>query len=166
MLSPFIPKVYQDGAAGGTPILAVDLNALEQAEAADVAAITAGDVTNPASAASVALLTNDANASSALRVQQDARLSAMYVPRWTTATNYTAGDKVVSPNGDIVSAVATHTSTTFAPANWNLSAALTSAVIYAAGTYPARPATTAPVTYIGPVQPTTWITNDSWVDNS
>lgn len=105
---PFTPKVYQDGAAGGTPILAADLNALENQTAADVTAITAGDVTNPASAAGIAL---------------SATIGQLAVPRWVTATNYTAGDKVVSPNGDIVSSIATHTSgVTFNPANWNLSA--------------------------------------------
>ncbi|CAD5999150.1 hypothetical protein [Agreia sp. COWG] len=40
-------------------------------------------------------------------------------------------------------------------------------IIYTSGAYPARPGLPAgAVTYIGPVQPTTWLANDSWVDNS
>ena len=40
------------------------------------------------------------------------------------------------------------------------------ALIYAGGAYPERPSGAVAVTYIGPVQPTTWLANDSWVDNS
>jgi hypothetical protein len=40
------------------------------------------------------------------------------------------------------------------------------ALVYSGGAYPARPAGAVAVTYIGPVQPTTWLANDSWVDNS
>jgi hypothetical protein len=87
------------------------------------------------------LATTDADPTSAFRVQQDARLSAtigqVAVPRWATATAYEAGAKVVSPNGDIVTAVTAHTSTTFAPANWTLSATFATkwqtATVYAAG---------------------------------
>ncbi|WP_284990868.1 MULTISPECIES: hypothetical protein [unclassified Arthrobacter] len=44
------------------------------------------------------------------------------VPKWVTATAYTAGQLVISPNGDVVSAIASHTSGgTFSAANWNLS---------------------------------------------
>ena len=44
------------------------------------------------------------------------------IPKWVTATAYTAGRLVISPNGDVVSAIANHTSGgTFNPANWNLS---------------------------------------------
>jgi hypothetical protein len=39
-------------------------------------------------------------------------------------------------------------------------------VVYTGGSYPSRPSTTGPVRYIGPVQPTTWQTNDEWVNNS
>lgn len=42
------------------------------------------------------------------------------IPKWVTATAYTAGQQVVSPLGDVVSAVANHTSgASFTPANWN-----------------------------------------------
>lgn len=45
------------------------------------------------------------------------------VPKWKTATAYLAGDKVVSPNGDVVSSIADHTSgVSFTAGNWNLSA--------------------------------------------
>lgn len=57
-----------------------------------------------------------------------AALSATYapkgttIPKWVTATAYTAGQQVISPNGDVVSSIADHTSgATFNPANWNLS---------------------------------------------
>jgi cysteine sulfinate desulfinase/cysteine desulfurase-like protein len=41
-------------------------------------------------------------------------------------------------------------------------------LIYTAGAYPARPAGVAAglVRYVGPVQPTTWLTNDEWINNS
>lgn len=39
-------------------------------------------------------------------------------------------------------------------------------LIYSGGAYPARPSGAVGVTYIGPVQPTTWLPNDDWMDNS
>lgn len=46
--------------------------------------------------------------------------NAAYVPKWRTATVYVAGQQVVAPDGQVVSAVASHTSgTSFTPANWN-----------------------------------------------
>ena len=49
-------------------------------------------------------------------------LNATFVPKWKTATAYLAGDKVLSPTGDVVSSIADHTSgASFTPANWNLS---------------------------------------------
>lgn len=45
------------------------------------------------------------------------------VPKWKPTTAYTAGDKVVSPNGDIVSAITSFTSgASYNAANWNVSA--------------------------------------------
>jgi hypothetical protein len=46
---------------------------------------------------------------------------AGYVPAWKTATAYTAGQRVISPGGDVVAAIANHTSTTYTPANWTAS---------------------------------------------
>jgi len=44
------------------------------------------------------------------------------VPVWLPGTPYTVGYRVVSPNNDVVSATATHTSgSTYNPANWTLS---------------------------------------------
>ncbi|BAS16561.1 conserved hypothetical protein [Arthrobacter sp. Hiyo8] len=41
------------------------------------------------------------------------------IPKWVTATAYTAGQQVVSPAGDIVQAIANHTSgASYTPANW------------------------------------------------
>lgn len=41
------------------------------------------------------------------------------IPNWVTATVYAAGQQVISPNGDLVSSIATHTSgVSFNPANW------------------------------------------------
>jgi len=49
-------------------------------------------------------------------------ISTQAVPRWTPTTAYAINAKVVSPNGDIVSAIAAHTSgASFTDANWNLS---------------------------------------------
>lgn len=39
-------------------------------------------------------------------------------------------------------------------------------IVYASGAYPARPSTSSPVKYIGPVVPTTWLPNDEWVNNA
>jgi peptidoglycan/xylan/chitin deacetylase (PgdA/CDA1 family) len=47
--------------------------------------------------------------------------TAGYVPAWKTATAYTAGQRVISPGGDVVAAIANHTSTTYVPANWTAS---------------------------------------------
>jgi peptidoglycan/xylan/chitin deacetylase (PgdA/CDA1 family) len=47
--------------------------------------------------------------------------TAGYVPAWKTATAYLAGQKVISPGGDVVTAIANHTSTTYVPANWTAS---------------------------------------------
>jgi hypothetical protein len=43
-----------------------------------------------------------------------------------------------------------------------------SVLIYSGGAYPARPSGVpgGNVKYVGPVQPTTWLTGDEWVDNS
>lgn len=41
------------------------------------------------------------------------------MPRWKTGETYTAGQQVISPNGDVVSAIANHTSVaSFNTDNW------------------------------------------------
>lgn len=51
-----------------------------------------------------------------------AALTATYSQRWKASTAYTVGQPVVNPNGDLVTAIAAHTSgTTYNSANWNLS---------------------------------------------
>lgn len=75
-------------------------------------------------------------------------LNATFVPKWKATTAYLAGDKVLSPGGDIVSAKVNFTSgASFSAANWDYSttyatpAAVTAAVspkldsVTAAGTY-------------------------------
>ncbi|MET3175526.1 UNVERIFIED_ORG: hypothetical protein ABIB52_003393 [Arthrobacter sp. UYCu721] len=53
-------------------------------------------------------------------------LSATMVPRWKGSTAYNAGDIVLSPAGDTVSAIGNFTSgATYNAANWNLSASYT-----------------------------------------
>lgn len=47
-----------------------------------------------------------------------------------------------------------------------LSATYGTVLVYSGGTYPVRPAGAVAVTYIGPVQPTGWLANDTWKDNS
>ena len=56
------------------------------------------------------------------RVRLNTLETAGYVPAWKTATAYTAGQRVIAPNGDVVASVANHTSTTYIPANWTASA--------------------------------------------
>lgn len=52
----------------------------------------------------------------------DASLNATYVPRWKATTAYLAGDKVLNPSGDVVSAVAAFTSgASYVASNWALS---------------------------------------------
>jgi peptidoglycan/xylan/chitin deacetylase (PgdA/CDA1 family) len=51
-----------------------------------------------------------------------AALSATFVPKWKANTAYLAGDKVLSPAGDVVSAKVNFTSgASYSAANWNLS---------------------------------------------
>jgi len=60
---------------------------------------------------------------------QAATLSATYVPQWKATTAYTAGQSVLSPNGDVVTAKAAHTSgASFTPVNWNVSYSKSGAV--------------------------------------
>jgi hypothetical protein len=48
-------------------------------------------------------------------------LNATFVPKWKATTAYTAGDKVVNPSGDVVSAISTFTSgASYNAANWAL----------------------------------------------
>lgn len=52
----------------------------------------------------------------------DAALTATYIPKWKANTEYLAGDKVLSPGGDVVSAKVDFTSgASYSAANWNLS---------------------------------------------
>jgi len=52
-------------------------------------------------------------------------LNATFVPKWKATTAYLAGDKVLSPNGDVISAKANFTSgASYDPANWDLSASV------------------------------------------
>ena len=48
-------------------------------------------------------------------------LNATFVPKWKATTAYLAGDKVVNPGGDVVSAIANFTSgASYNAANWAL----------------------------------------------
>jgi lysophospholipase L1-like esterase len=54
---------------------------------------------------------------------QDTALNATFVPKWKATTAYLAGDAVLSPAGDTVTAIANFTSgASFNAANWNYSA--------------------------------------------
>jgi len=65
-----------------------------------------------------------AAAMNGIEADLDARPAA-----WAPTTAYALGQQVVSPNNDVVSAIAAHTSGgSFNPANWNLSANLTAAL--------------------------------------
>jgi hypothetical protein len=49
-------------------------------------------------------------------------LSATFVPKWKATTAYLAGDKVLSPAGDVVSAKVDFTSgASYSSTDWNLS---------------------------------------------
>jgi hypothetical protein len=48
-----------------------------------------------------------------------------------------------------------------------LDAATLRVIVYSGSAYPARPSVAAGlVRYIGPVQPTTWLANDEWINNA
>lgn len=82
----------------------------------------------------------------------DAQLIAAYVPKWKATTTYLSGDKVLNPNGDVVSAIANFTSgASYNSANWNLSSSY--APIVRKGTFATRPAT--------PPIGTEWVQTDS-----
>jgi lysophospholipase L1-like esterase len=101
--SPDYPGGFADGPVGNTPITSTVMNNVEGALAAE-------DARNPASEAALDL---------AARYGQDVR-------PWAASTVYTAGQAVVSPGGDVVTAKTAHTSGatysgTSASGNWNLS---------------------------------------------
>jgi len=53
-----------------------------------------------------------------------AELTATYVPKWKANTAYSAGDAVLNPSGDVVTAIASFTSgASYDSSKWNLSAA-------------------------------------------
>jgi GDSL-like Lipase/Acylhydrolase family len=98
------------------------------AEAADAEAARIGAVAAKVAAEAVPTTTDglmkaiDGNAASQYRVQADARLSTTFVPRWKATTAYALGDKVVSPAGDVVSAIAAFTTgASYDATKWALS---------------------------------------------
>jgi hypothetical protein len=53
-------------------------------------------------------------------------LNATFVPKWKATTAYLAGDKVLSPGGDVVSAKVDFTSgASYDASNWNISTTYT-----------------------------------------
>jgi YD repeat-containing protein len=75
----------------------------------------------------------------------EAALSATFVPKWKAATAYLAGDKVLSPSGDVVAAKVDFTSgASYSAANWDISPTYTPA--FAPSTSIVYDATTGAVT--------------------
>lgn len=99
-MGQFVPDYaggFVDGPAGNTPITQTVMNNIETNEAAE-------DIRNPGSEASLAL----------------AALYGHDVRGWAPYTQYVAGQAVVSPSGDLVTAKTTHTSGSgFTATNWN-----------------------------------------------
>jgi predicted RecA/RadA family phage recombinase len=61
------------------------------------------------------------------RIQEDrgrlAKIESGYIPAWKADTDYTAGERAIAPNGDVVSAKVNFTSgASYSAANWNASA--------------------------------------------
>lgn len=119
---------WVDGPNGGTPLDAANLEVMDQGIADE-------DLRNPASPASLAA----------------AALYGHDVRAWAPNTPYIAGQAVVSPSGDLVTAVAGFTSAvTYNAANWNLSTTYASganfvpkwqpSTVYAAGKQVISPA--------------------------
>jgi polygalacturonase len=93
--------------------------ATNAASSATAAANAAALVGAPADTAIAAAVNNGASATKAA-------LNATFVPKWKAATAYLAGDKVVSPAGDVVSAKVDFTSgASFSAANWNYTSNVT-----------------------------------------
>lgn len=79
----------------------------------------------PAGAAGAAGVADDASVKTLVTTpgsQTATALNATYVPQWKPNTAYAAGQAVLNPTGDVVTAIAAHTSgATHTPANWNIS---------------------------------------------
>lgn len=89
----------------------------------DGTTVDAGNVRGPAGPADdAAIAALAATPGTAL----NGELSATYVPKWKPNTAYLAGDKVLSPNGDVVAAKVDFTSgSSYDANNWNLSTSYT-----------------------------------------
>lgn len=114
--------------------------------------------------------TGGTDAETADRIQNGtatrAALAVGYLRRWRPSTPYVAGDPVLNPSGQVVTANADHTSgTTYSASNWTITSGGTGAsdvltVLYSSGAYPSQPATApagikvrqflGPVPYEGP----------------
>lgn len=81
------------------------------------------DITNARTNAAADAKTYTDGAVAADRTRLTTLEGAGYIPAWKTATAYTAGQSVIAPNGDVVSAKVAFTSgASYAAANWNASA--------------------------------------------
>ena len=90
---------------------------------------------------------------------------------WTALPYASKGDQGVpgvADDASVKTLITTPGSQTAAAlsATYALKGETSGTLIYANGAYPPRPADAVAVTYIGPVQPTTWLPNDTWKDNS
>ncbi|MCO4276141.1 hypothetical protein NG701_17205 [Pseudarthrobacter sp. HLT3-5] len=104
----------------------------EAIAAREAAETASGDAANSAAAAasSAALVGAPADTAIAAAVSGSgatkAALSAAFVPKWKATTAYLAGEIVLSPAGDVVSAKVAFTSgASYSSANWNPSTTLT-----------------------------------------
>jgi lysophospholipase L1-like esterase len=105
-----------DATAASTAAAASAATAASNASASATAAANAAALVGaPADTAIAAAVNNGASATKAA-------LNATYVPKWKANTAYVAGEKVLSPNGDVVSAKTGFTSgASYSAANWDLS---------------------------------------------
>lgn len=95
-------------------------------------AVAARDAANASAldaAASAALVSAPADAAIAAAVDgngaTEAALTAAYVPKWKANTSYAAGEPVLNPTGDVVTAkVAFISGASYSAANWNPSSTL------------------------------------------
>jgi lysophospholipase L1-like esterase len=110
-------------AAIGDATADADAAAASAAASATAAATAAATANAPTDTAMAAAINGTGETKTALNATILDKIKTDSVPKWKSTTAYLAGDKVVSPSGDVVSAKVDFTSgASFNATNWNYSA--------------------------------------------
>ena len=99
--------------------------------------------------------------------------SSIGVPAFQPSTFYNAGTQVISPNNDVVSAIASFTSgASYSATNWTLSTTYALTDVLGTASHPvtnyaaSRPTGVTSVWWACPTQPTNWAIGDFWLVTS